>query len=48
VRSDSDDLTLAFASPRERDSAFAALGVEAQRQRAARRFGPASSSRASG
>jgi len=48
VRSDTDDLVLAFVSTRERDSAFAALGVEAQRQRGARRFGAASSSRASG
>jgi hypothetical protein len=48
VRSDKDDLTLAFASVRERDSAFAALGAEAQRQRGARRFESASSSRASG
>ena len=30
VRSEGDDLVLAFASPRERDSAFAALGAEAQ------------------
>ena len=48
VRSDNDDLTLAFGSTRERDSAFAALGAEAQGQRGARTFGPASSSRASG
>jgi hypothetical protein len=48
VRSEDDDLTLAFASRRERDSAFAALGAEAQRQRAARRVGRASSSGASG
>jgi hypothetical protein len=30
VRSEGDDLVLAFASSRERDSAFAALGAEAQ------------------
>jgi hypothetical protein len=48
VRSDDDDLTLAFASRRERDSAFAALGLESQRQQSARGVGRASSSRASG
>ena len=44
VRSESDDLTLAFASRRERDSAFAALGAEAQRQRDERTIASASSS----
>jgi hypothetical protein len=48
VRTENDDLTLAFASRRERDSAFAALGAEAQRQRAERNFGRTSSSGASG
>ena len=48
VRSEDDDLTLAFASRRERDSAFAALGAEAQRRRAARGVGSTTSSRASG
>jgi hypothetical protein len=48
VRSENDDLTLAFASRRERDSAFAALGAEAQHQRGERSVGRASSSRASG
>ena len=48
VRTDNDDLTLAFASRRERDSAFAALGAEAQRQRDRRGVGSASSSRVSG
>lgn len=47
VRSENDDLTLAFGSRRERDSAFAALGAEAQRQRAARPAGRASPSRTS-
>jgi hypothetical protein len=48
VRSENDDLTLAFASRRERDSAFAALGAEAQRARDTRGVGRASSSRVSG
>lgn len=48
VRTDRDDLTLAFGSPRERDSAFAALGPEAQRQRGASGLGRATSRRASG
>ena len=48
VWSEGDDLTLAFASRRERDSAFAALGAEAQRQREPRSLGRASSSRVSG
>ena len=48
VRSDNDDLTLTFASRRERDSAFAALGAEAQAQRTTRGVGSATSSRASG
>ena len=48
VRSETDDLTLAFGSRRERDSAFAALGAEAQRQRGARAVGSASPSRTSG
>jgi len=47
VRSENDDLTLAFASRRDRDSAFAALGAEAQRQRGERAVAGASSSRAS-
>ena len=48
VRSENDDLTLAFASRRERDSAFAALGAEAQHARDSRSVRRASSSRASG
>jgi len=48
VRSDDDDLTLAFASRPERDSAFTALGLASQRQRTARGVGRTSSSRASG
>ena len=48
VRSENDDLTLAFGSPRERDATFAALGAQAQAQRDARNLGRASSSRASG
>ena len=47
LRSENDDLSLSFASRLERDSAFAALGAEAQRARAARGV-RASSSRASG
>lgn len=47
VRSETDDLSLAFGSRRERDAAFAALGAEAQRQRGADNIGRASSSRAS-
>lgn len=48
VRSEDDDLTLAFGSRRERDSAFAALGADAQRHRTARAVGSASPSRTSG
>ena len=48
VRSDNDDLTLSFGSARERDSGFAALGAEAQGQRAARAVGNARPSRTSG
>ena len=48
VRSEDDDLILSFASARERDSAFAALGAEAQGQRAARPAGHATPSRTSG
>jgi hypothetical protein len=47
VRSDNDDLALAFGSRRERDSAFAALGAEAQRQRGGRAVRGASPSRTS-
>ena len=36
VRSDADDLYLSFASRRERDAAFAALGAEAQLRRASK------------
>lgn len=48
VRSDDDDLTLSFASARERDAAFAALGAEAQAERAARSAGRPSPSRTAG
>ena len=47
VRSEDDDLTLAFGSTRERDSAFAALGAQAQRQRTAPTVGSARPSRTS-
>lgn len=48
VRSEGDDLTLSFASARERDSAFAALGAAAQARRAVRPAGHATPSRTSG
>jgi len=48
VRGDDDDLTLAFGSRRERDSAFAALGAGAQHQRATRTVSSARPSRTSG
>ena len=48
VRSANDDLTLAFASTSERDSAFAALSAEARRILEARGLGGASSPQASG
>jgi hypothetical protein len=48
VRSDDDELTLSFASERERDAAFAALGAEAQAERAARSAGRPSPSRTAG
>ena len=48
VRSEKDDLSLSFASRRERDAAYAALGAESQRARDAHGVGRASSSRASG
>ncbi len=48
VKSANDDLTLAFASARERDSAFAALSEEARRILEARGLGRATQTRGSG
>jgi hypothetical protein len=48
VKAGDDDLTLAFASTRERDAAFAALSAEAQQILEARGLGRASSPQASG